>query len=244
MRSKLALSLLTIATTIHPISFRDYYSQNRESVDEQIASGRLNLDAQNLSALDGLNEVPAIDTLCSLMLAGNRLARIPAAVTSLPQLEYWAIDDNPITILYALAEIRKRDSFKISIYTPEMVKNNHQINQEACSIVTDDGDASACALEEAFAQAAKAKKKVAVAWHVYINWGEATSNEQEAAHKSLLARMNKVINLINTTTSTTGKKLDVKVNFGLTSGNGQGPTVEQEMYRRSLQAFIFERLSH
>ncbi len=244
MRLSILLSLLASATAIQPISFRDYYARNKEVVDEQVATGRLNLDEKNLTALDGLQDVPEISALYSLMLGGNRLTKIPASIISLPQLEYWQIEDNPITILYALSEIRKRDSFKISIYTPEVIRAKSLINKEACSVITDEGDAMACSLEEAFAKAAQSRKKISVVWNVYINWGEYRSAaEQEANRPALIARLNKVIDLVQKTKAFTGKQVDIRINFGLSSGNSQGPSIEQEMYRRTLQAFMYERLS-
>ncbi len=102
------LILLSLAGSVQAISFRDYYHGNRELgipseqdlVDSAVEDGYLILSNENITNLDGLDEVPNISQIHSLDLSGNQLKTIPEDIlNSLVNLRAIRLDGNQFTML-------------------------------------------------------------------------------------------------------------------------------------------------
>ncbi len=100
--------ILTLASTVEAISFRDYYRGNAElgipphekKIDDAVATGTLDLSNKELTDLVGFNEIPGLSVLRNLLLNNNHITALSENVFhELTALEYLVLNSNDLTVL-------------------------------------------------------------------------------------------------------------------------------------------------
>ncbi len=118
MNAKIIFTLiLLIGSQIKAISFKDYYLEHHDTIDEQLVKGVLNLNDKSLSDLVGFDaeHVPHFRDLTELYLEKNDLKTLPESFTQLTKLQRLNVSNNQIEeIPKWISDLKELKSFHLA----------------------------------------------------------------------------------------------------------------------------------